>query len=247
MLWLHGFGVSICSARGCVRWGGEAEDYDAVECISFCFMPIIPFRVVHVSHNTNHLLEENKETQYFPIRYDWKTIFVAMARRWLWGFIVLGCLCFLSLVEIRNRQDPTPIFITAACFIGLGLTGHRILNLRDIRSQNIRYILGRHRFGSSDPTDWKAIHFENAPSAIDLYGTSTFAEAIPKLVANREYSRAMWAARLTVAIENDFLGEEWTDLILGSTEVQLAVRLVRSNPFRWYSQMVGSNEKIAVL
>jgi hypothetical protein len=240
MLWLHGLGLATCSARGYADWGGEAEDYDAVECLTFCFMPIFPLGVVHVSTGLNEAVTETTETVQFPLRYHWKPVVLAFARRWLWGVFIIGILAFFTFTNgIRGRRNVQTLAF-ATTLIGISFGGHRLLDRTDERARNIRYLLGRHRFGSSDPVDWPRERFQLQPMSDELYGTESFADAVPRLLKSGEFSRAIWAARLCVVLEDHRSGETLTDAILVHPEVSESLQRVRKNPFQWYSAMVGA-------
>ena len=49
----------------------------------------------------------------------------------------------------------------------------------------------------------------------------------------REFAQAIWAARLTVALENRDKGEELTDAILQDENVLAAIEQVRKTPDSW--------------
>lgn len=236
MLWLHGLGISVCSSRGAVDWGGEAEDYDAVECLTFCFMPVLPLRCVHVSLDVG---KETPETVYHPLRFRWSSVGIAFARRWLWGLLIVGLIILLTDNGLKRKRGKVPALaaVSVVIFSHLGL---RLLDRTDQRHRDVRYLLGRYRFGSSDPLDWKSNHLTEPPSSQSLYGTETFGEAIPELLRNGEYSRAMWAARLSTVFEDARAGENWTLAVLSHPKVQKSLTTVRVNPLHWHAMMVGS-------
>lgn len=237
MLWLHGLGIAVCSSRGSVDWGGEAEDYDAVECVTFCFMPVLPLRCVHVSVET---AKEAPETVYHPLRFRPSSVGVAFARRWLWGIFIVGLIALFSAGQNGKQRGSIHQLATATSLIGFAYAGHRLLDRADQRHRNVRYLLGRHGLGSSDPADWTSDRFAAPPSPRELYGTETFAEAIPDLLRNGEYSRAMWAARLSVVLEDARAGENWTHSVLVHPRVEESLKAVRLNPHYWHAAMVGS-------
>jgi hypothetical protein len=236
MLWLHGLGIAVCSSRGSVDWGGEAEDYDAVECVTFCFMPVLPLRCVHVSVET---AKEAPETVYHPLRFRPSSVGIAFARRWLWGLIIVALIGLVSENGLKRKGGVRAV-LTATSLLAVSSLGLRFLDRGDQQNRNVRYLLGRHRFGSSDPADWTPDRLASPPSSRELYGTETFAEAIPELLRNGEYSRAMWAARLSVVLEDARAGENWTHAVLVHPGVAESLKAVRLDPQYWHAAMVGS-------
>ena len=241
MLWFHGLGISVCAGQGRVGWGGEAEDFDAVECVTFLFLPILPFRAVHVSRALHHhaATEAARESQRWPIRFTPGLVARAVASRWLWGMFVVGIVCLFLAVSLRKPRAKMVFTAVTAGTLSVSCLGLWLLNESDRRTRAVRQLLGRHCYGSSDPATWQRQHFAETPDPRALYGTATYAEAVPELLKRGEYSRAMWAARLTAALEDPYVGEELTDAVLADPGVQEALRVVRAFPSRWHEAMVG--------
>src|SRR5207249_1769950 len=111
-------------------------------------------------------------------------------------------------------------------------------NWSDQRARSIRYVLGPHQAGFSDPVTW----LDNMRSTIrdpsELYGTHTFAEAVGTLLARGEYSQAMWAARLTTALEYPEEGERLTDQVLEDPGVREAPVEMLSGKKPWEQVMM---------
>jgi hypothetical protein len=66
-----------------------------------------------------------------------------------------------------------------------------------------------------------------------LFGTTTFAAAVSKMLAQNCWTRAMWAARLTAAFENESTGEHLTDEVLDHPGTQEALAQFRRDPQCW--------------
>jgi hypothetical protein len=129
----------------------------------------------------------------------------------------------------------------------------------DRRNKAIRYVLGRHEAGTSDPVTWTEELLERVATPHELFGTKPFSSAVPCLMKDSRFSDAMWAARLCTALESKQEGEQLTDEILGNLDVRDAVRQLQSqaggNSFRltpavsadrlelWRTSMTGKKSK----
>src|SRR5262249_27694290 len=134
--------------------------------------------------------------------------------------------------------------LTGRVLVGLGIAlcvagsgGLGLLWLTDQRTRNIRRVLGPHDLGSSDPATWTADRLENVGTPGQMYGADTFVQAAERLLAENDYSEAMWAARYAVALEDRAAGERITDTILKNKGVSRALKVVKLNPRRWVDVM----------
>jgi hypothetical protein len=116
-------------------------------------------------------------------------------------------------------------FVLLAGSIG-GWIWLRSVNRRD---QDIRLVLGTHAWGSSDPCYWHDSLFSWVKPAATL-GAPTFADLARGWLAASQWSWAMWAARLSAALEDETYGEQMTDTILATAAVEERLRLVRKEP-----------------
>jgi hypothetical protein len=230
----YGVGISTCAGRGIVQWHDQ-QSYDAIRAITFAFMPLIPFEAVHVIHNPH-----NTQMPYrlLPIRWTFDLLIRAFARRWLWGLLALAIALGLAGLDARAGEQQ---LVRLRIALGLGLlvgVGWWGLQRWEHRQLAIRLILGPHPHGFSDPATWTKDWLPDTTTAVSLYGASTYADAVPLLLARREYSRAMWAARLCVARDEAFVGERLTDEILEHPDVQAALAEVQADPRAWRRVMV---------
>ncbi len=239
MLWFHGIGIYRCRARGHVRWGRRTRDYDAVEWVGFFLLPVIPVRALHVAHESSSpFVETDIQTREWPIRWSPSLLARSFVNRWLWLFFLCGLL--FGLVFLFHRLPPAKVMglILATFCLTIFYVSRWLLRRADRRTQAIRILLGRHSQGSSDPIHWRPSRFTDGVRPEAIYGTSSFAEAVPVYLSRREYSRAMWAARLCCALESQTVGEELTDSILADPQVQLALARVQERPDLWERLLV---------
>jgi hypothetical protein len=97
------------------------------------------------------------------------------------------------------------------------------------RSRDIRILLGKHAWGLSDPATWS----KSLCSAIALpkkkHQVDSFAELARQEFKKQQWAKAMWAARLCVALGQDEEGERWTDQILAAKEVRKSLEYIRGH------------------
>jgi hypothetical protein len=229
---LNGIGTMVCRASGFAHWGGP-PDCDAVECFVVLYLPVIPYKALHT-------FEWNGEQYRFvPIEFSAALMVRGMLRHWLWAPIIIGVvLCIVALATAAGNLPAALATLAAAMsLIFVGAAGLWLLYLTDQRTRNIRYVLGPHVAGSSDPATWNRDMLGGVTTPEEMCGTRTYAAAVEKLMQQRAFSAAMWAARLAVTFEERRQGEELTDWILGDLEVQAALQDVRKNPARWQQLM----------
>jgi hypothetical protein len=132
----------------------------------------------------------------------------------------------------------TPIFaVLAPCLVLIGIIGLQFLRPRAKRERDTRSLLGLHALGTSDPVSWVDEDRAQVPSPKTMFGSETFAAAVPKLLDAGAWSGAMWAARLSTALENSASGSELTDAVLRHPGAQQALARFRRDPKCWRDVM----------
>lgn len=233
---MNGVGTSVCCSRGDVGWGSS----DAMECFVVFFLPIIPYRAMH-TYDWN-----GQQFRYIPIRWSWDLTLRTFVKPWSWGVIALGAvLAVIGVVEI-NRTVSVALGLLAAgvLFAGVGLLGLLLLHYTDRRNKAIRRVIGGLTIGTCDPahlTGQLLDQMTGDPRA--MYDAETFAEAVEQLLEKGSFAQAMWAARMTVAVEDPSEGERLTDSVLSDPEVQEAILEVQQSPDRWHKAMLTADER----
>lgn len=228
---VNGFGTSLCPARGLVYWGAQC-DYDAVECFVFFFLPVFPFRALHTFD------WHGNEFQYVVIRWSYSLLGLGLLRRWLWA-VVIGSLCGIAAIWLGPDRSETATIVCLAVAACLGAAGLCLMHHADKRHRNIRWILGRHEVGSSDPATWPKSMLQGVKSPEEMHGMKAYAHAVEPLLDEGKFSQAMWAARLSVRFEGRKYGECLTDMILGNPKVKEAITAVSRRPENWAPFMTG--------
>jgi hypothetical protein len=229
---VNGIGTSVCPGRGFAKWAGT-PDSDALECLTIFYVPLIPYKAIHTFQ-----WNENAYN-HVPIRWSIGLLIHAFGRRWLGVLLVAAVVAaVVGAVELFNARSRNPSlgngllnlawFLAVASALGWGL-----LEFLDQRTRTIRLLLGRHQYGSSDPAMWTEPLLAGMTGPQSLFGTATYADAVLPLLAAGAYSRAMWAARLSVAFENPETGEELTNTVLEHPGVAAAAKHVKQQPEDW--------------
>lgn len=150
------------------------------------------------------------------LRTNWSArgsaVFFIAGGPFLWGFKVHWSLGVLTLV------------------VGIGLAVLAFVSSRqEPRDRQIRLLLGPHAWGSSDPATWHKSIRRDIVDPRDLKAAS-FADFAKEAIEDKEWSFAMWAARLCVAVQDEETGEKLTDEILNNPEVRRSLEVVWRRP-----------------
>jgi hypothetical protein len=233
-----GIGTWFCTAHYDPGWGWD----DAVECAMFVFFPVWALRVVH--------LRQIGDDRYdaLPLRWSDDLVRHVMLRRWFAGFVVAGVI-MAALYGAHARWPPTgyvaeewavlkPIVAVLAPLLTVGgVGGLWALRHRARREREVRRVLGPHKLGTSDPALWVDEDLARVQPAEAMFGSATYAAAVPALFQAGAWSAAMWAARLTAARESATAGAELTDEVLRHPGTREALARVRRDKTCWPAAM----------
>lgn len=238
---VNGTGTWFCTAHFDAGFGWD----DAVECAMFAYMPVWPLRVIHVRIVPGGSFSP-ENYQAIPLRWSEPLVRHVFLRCWLAGCIGLGILCALLLgahalsppqgkayvarewVVLRPILQP----LTPCLIIG-GITGQILIRRSGRRERDIRLLLGVHGLGSSDPATWLDEDLARMTSAPELFGTETYAAAVPQLLQADAWAGAMWAARLSAAREDATIGEALTSEVLKHPGPLDALKRYRFGAITW--------------
>ncbi len=227
---VNGFGTSLCGSRGDVGWGSK----DGMEWLVAAFMPVIPIKAVHTfDWNGN-------QYRAIPIKWSFDLVARTFLGRWVWGLGGIGVLLlFVGVIDIANQRSMgLGLLVAAVPFIALAILLSVALRWTDARNKAIRRVLGANTIGHCDPAYLPIdVLKEMAGEAPLAHGTDTFADAAHAYLRRRCYARAMWAARVSVALEDRAEGESLTDMILEDPDVMAAIEEVRRDAKRWQPLM----------
>jgi hypothetical protein len=238
---INGCGTRICGGRGHLRWGGP-PDFDGLECFCLFYLPLVPYRALHTYEWQYAGWWERQRGGWcrsVPIRWTAGLVLRTFARSWLQVPLLAGVMllvCYFAPTDLLERLflGSAGLLLVAACGCVWGA-----LWFTDGRNRDVRRVLGPHAAGSSDPATWTADHLDAVRRPKKLFGTRTFADAVEPLLQAGEFSRAMLAARLGVALEGRATGEHLTDILLRDPDVRAALAEVRRDQSRWRRVMNG--------
>lgn len=235
---VNGFGTSLCGSRGDVGWGS----CDAMEWIVALFMPLIPIKAVHTFD------WDGNRFRAIPITWSWGLTVRTFLGRWVWGLGAIGVILLFSSIAALPGQDGVSLglFIAAVVLLGLAITIVVVLRRTDVRNKAIRRVLGANTIGHCDPANLPRRDLEQMAGSPRLaHGTDSFAEAARVYLNGRAFARAMWAARVCVALEDRDEGESLTDTILADPDVVAAIEEVCLDAGRWQPLMFAGEVQLA--
>jgi len=231
---VNGFGTSVCGGRGDIGWGS----YDGMEWFVAAFMPIIPYKAVHTFD------WQGEQYRAVPIRWSSELMARTFLARWMWGLILLGAL--IGIIGVADKKGTNvPLLTAGLVMVPLGIAIGILLRVSDRRNKDIRLVMGPMTLiGNCDPAHMPTTLLEESvkPPGI-AYGTKSFAEAVEKLLDEGRYAQAMWAARVSTALESRAEGEALTNMVLRHPGVQDALVRVRVNAQDWGQYMLSESER----
>jgi hypothetical protein len=179
-------------------------------------MPIVPFTTVHLYGETSKFSGSN--FRVIPLRWSNTLVLRVYLLYWMAFPFAIGTLtalfCTIRWLAEGSLDGFAP-FMAAGWAITLtcGL-GYFSLWRTDKRTRQIRRLLGRHQFGTSDPAMWSQDLLTGVRSPQEMFGTESFTLAVPGLLEKGDCQDAMWAARLAVALEDRGTAERLTDEVI---------------------------------
>ena len=218
--------MTFCGRRGDIYWGGEKKrQYDAFLVRFGLFVPFLVGNLVHVWDIPQSRFDTCKAIKLRPNASLKKRVLIAD-----WA-AVGGVMSLLLCGKYWDRLSAFGgllILLPSIAMVVMGI----ILMREPPRVRRIRLVLGTHAWGSSDPATWgKSIRNDVVDPRIG-FGVESYSALAERAIADEDWCKAMWAARLCVAVEDTRTGENLTDAILADQEVQICIRLVRRSPQR---------------
>ena len=219
----------VFGRRGEIVWkkapfigSGGRRDYDAYLGWGLLF-PIYLTDAVH----TWGWGRSGNQAKAIPLRRDPRFRRMAHLQDTGGPIAVLSGILFLPLC--CSGMSVTWTLVTLVTFILSATTAFGSKFGRGRRDKNIRLMLGKHAWGSSDPATW---HRSLLAGVVEpsRNGAATFAELVDAALDDGAYSTAMWAARICAAVEDRGHGEQLTDEILEIPAVREKLRRARSDP-----------------
>jgi hypothetical protein len=232
---MNGVGTAVSGSRGDIGWGS----HDAMECFVIFFMPIFPYKAMHTFD------WQGNQYRLIPIRWSLDLVLRTYVKPWSWGLFLLGGIFLLVAYFEFDKGRPTAAAFLAAglALAGLAGLGWVLLHHTDRRNKAIRRMIAGITIGTCDPANLKGDLLKQMTGDPKiLYGADSFAAAVEPQLAKGALAQAMWAARMTVAVEDRREGERLTDLVLAHPGVAEAIEAVRRKPDDWVRVMLTAEE-----
>lgn len=193
---VNGIGTGLVSVSSKRNVNGLMQ-YDAMEAVVFLFMPLIPYKMLHI------LSMQGDQYRSMPLRWSSRLFLKGMCNGWGNGLLLVGGGMSLLLgiifptMERAMKQDDWIMVGVFGCAFVLGVILKGLWYLLDGRDRRIKEIIGSHDVGSSDPFDWPddvARTFVEAILKQD--GKSSLMAVADACTAKGEPAKAMLCLRL---------------------------------------------------
>lgn len=199
---VNGVGTQLVGASR-VRRLGPCRQYDAVESVVFLFLPLIPYKGLHVLAEWGDAKDSAKSRfQSVPLKFTAKLALTACLRRCGCLLMFLGCFASvpagIGLATMdREFTDTDRNFLFGAgglalfglllwlCYFALARNGERIKD-----------ILGAHDLGHLDPFDLQADLATAVATALENSHHAALEEIADQELANKNFPKAMFVTRL---------------------------------------------------
>ena len=223
---------SVDGCRGRIKWANE-YCYDT----HFCYFGFAVFNLA--LSNPVHVFGPGGESAAGRLFIDLRPDFWFTFRTYLRSLCLgIGVLLFIAAIfcfvpgkpVVRQGGLGMPelgglLFLLAAICVAIGF-----VPLEGNRHKNIRYLLGQHAWGNSDPATWSSRLCNLIRDPRGISAADSFADMARQSIKAEEWAQAMWAARLCCAVENRSAGERLTTAILSFPQVQVLLTKVRAHP-----------------
>jgi len=203
---INGIGTGIVTASRKRDVGGHTQ-FDAIQAVVFLFLPLIPYKAIHVL-SIRQAGAEGQQYQSIDLRPSFRVIFKAFLNGW--GNVLLFAggvglpligLAFATMQRKMNQSDWTflTIFIVV---LALGVVAKLLWFAIDARDQRIRAIIGPHELGTSDPCDWTDATATAAREGIlEQQELPSLVEVAAKHRSEGDVAGAMFYVRLAMRCE----------------------------------------------
>ncbi len=213
---INGFGTGLVRASR-RRKIGEHTQFDAVEALMLAFLPVIPYKAIHVL-SIWQAGYEREGYQAVPLRITGRLVLKAFLNRWgnvlCWiggGMAALLSLIFPTMSRPFNQTDAD-FLIALGAMLAAGIVCKLLWVALCRGDERIRDAIGPHQFGSSDPLDWphetaqavagSILKQESARSLVDVARRATDAG---------ERAKAIFCLRVAMHDKNNWEAQDLFD------------------------------------
>jgi hypothetical protein len=214
--------------RGDILWEkptflgkGGKRDYDCYQGWQV-ILPIYPVTLIH----TFGWQYDSRTAKAIPLRDDPGFARRAVIRDWSG---VLAVLAGIAILPVMCSGVSIVLTVVTLAVLVLAIVGF-VATSSGSRDRDIRLVLGRHAWGSSDPATWDEDLQARIVDPNEKLGVESFSQLAEDFIGKGKWTEAMWAARLCVAAEDATMGEKLTDEILGHPKVIERLKHLRRHP-----------------
>jgi hypothetical protein len=193
---VNGFGTGLIRASRRRSVQGLIQ-YDAIEAVVLCMLPVFPYRVVHV------VASDGDRYQALRLRFSPRIVVKAFLRSWGLGLLLLGLVLGIFAVcavanpaRVHTEGEWTFLRVCIGMVVG-GLGARLAWWVQERGDDRLRRLFGSTPAGTSDPMDWPEVIAR--PVVAELMseaGSSSLADAAFRLHERGELGKAAVCARL---------------------------------------------------
>lgn len=203
-----GFGTRLIKASK-LRHRGE---HDAIEALSACYLPVIPYKAMHVLYDKPVSISafEYNNFHAIPLRFASRIIAKAFLRTWSIGLFIFTAIFFF--LDFTHKANSNDYLIQPKVYLFLVATGIMfkiILFFLNKHDEKIRNFIGRHELGSSDPYYWHdSIFKEVIAELIKSTDKKSFYDIAHDYFINGNNSKAMYFIRISMRLERNKMAKK---------------------------------------
>lgn len=206
---INGIGTSFVGASKL-----HEGTYDAVEAFVIFFIPIVPYKTLHIVGSTSNFMSTSYHT--VPLRFSPRIAMKAVMRVWsilliVAGVIFVGFAALLAangLAEMVEKQSAGMLLAACCIFVPFSaplLLGGLALFLywwMDRYDHTIKQIIGPHELGSADPYYWpEDVLQDTANEMLQSTGAASLAADADQAFRRGDLSLAMKQIRMAQRLE----------------------------------------------
>lgn len=209
---INGIGTGMVRASS-----SQQGQFDAVESCIFYYLPVIPYRVVHVTGREATFFSASYRT--IKLRYSGRIVFKSILHAWSIGGLLVGGFFFalwmllvvvgISTIAKGGDLEAGNSVLGGVCCVFFptlpfyaGILGRVIYWFMDRRDSKIKRIIGAHDLGSSDPYYWvDDTLFDIAEGMLEYNGLPSMTASAQRNLNDGDFSTAMMQVRMAQRLE----------------------------------------------
>ncbi len=210
---VNGFGTGLVRASR-KRTVGEHTQFDAVEALMLAYLPVIPYKAIHVFS----IWQAGYEKQGYrsvPLRITGRLVLKAFLNRWGDGLCLIGggMLAIFGLIILTVdrpfNQTDADFLITLGAMLAAGIVCKLLWLAIGRKDERIKDAIGPHQFGSSDPLDWPHDTAQTmADSILRQESARSLVDVARRAMDAGESAKAMFCLRVAMHDKNNWEAQD---------------------------------------